>query len=150
MTVASSGTGLGLTIALLEHGYRVVANSRRITTAGTLRPSETLALVDGDIAHPDTALKVIETAVQRFGSVDLLVNNAGVFIPKPFTEYTAEDYHLLVSTNLTGLFYITQLVVRHMQEQGNEHSVTLAPCIVQRLRRWIDQLPQHPFDTLIS
>ncbi|MBH0176396.1 MAG: SDR family oxidoreductase [Nitrospira sp.] len=88
VTGASSGIGLGLTMALVEYGYRVVANSRRITESGTLAPSEDLALVDGDIASPETAHRIVETAVRRFGTLDLLVNNAGVFIPKPFTDYT--------------------------------------------------------------
>jgi NAD(P)-dependent dehydrogenase (short-subunit alcohol dehydrogenase family) len=88
VTGASSGIGLGVTIALMKHGYRVVANSRQITQAGTLIASPDLALVDGDIAHPETARNIVETAVRRFGSIDLLVNNAGIFISKPFTEYT--------------------------------------------------------------
>ena len=91
VTGASSGIGLGLTTALLEHGYRVVANSRQITQAGTLTASADLALVNGDIAHPDTARTVVEIAVRRFGSVDLLVNNAGIFISKPFTDYTTAE-----------------------------------------------------------
>lgn len=105
VTGASSGIGLGVTTALLEHGYRVVANSRQITNAGTLTPSADLALVDGDIAYPETARNVVETAIRHFGTVDLLVNNAGVFIPKPFTDYTTEDFDRLVSTNLAGFLY---------------------------------------------
>src|SRR5215510_1339340 len=88
ITGASSGIGLALTKAFLARGARVVANSRHVSTAGTLTPSPTLALVDGDIAQPDIAAQVIEAA-DRFGSLDLLVNNAGIFIPKPFVETSA-------------------------------------------------------------
>ena len=125
VTGASSGIGLGLTTALLEHGYRVVANSRQITTAGTLTASADLALVDGDIAHPETARNLVETAVRRFGSVDLLINNAGIFIPKPFIDYTTEDFDRLVSTNLAGFLYVTQQAVRQMRAQGAGHIVNI-------------------------
>ena len=111
VTGASSGIGLALTRALLDNGYRVVANARHASTAGTLKPSRNLVLVDGDVADPDTAASLTRTAVERFGSVDLLVNNAGVFIAKPFTDYTVEDFQRLVATNLTGFFHVTQAAV---------------------------------------
>ena len=132
ITGASSGIGLGLTTALVEQGYRVVANSRRITAAGTLIPSEDLVLVDGDIARPDTAHNVVETAVRRFGGVDLLVNNAGIFVPKPFTDYTTEDFERLVSTNLTGFFYVTQQAVRQMKRQGAGHVVNITTTLADQ------------------
>jgi NAD(P)-dependent dehydrogenase (short-subunit alcohol dehydrogenase family) len=132
VTGASSGIGLGLTTALIEHGYRVVANSRRITAAGTLVPSDDLVLVDGDIAQPDTARNVVETAVRRFGSVDLLVNNAGLFIPKPFTDYTAEDFNRLVSTNLAGFFYVTQYAVRQMRLVRSGHVVNISTTLADQ------------------
>ena len=132
ITGASSGIGLGLTTALVEQGYRVVANSRRITAAGTLIPSEDLVLVDGDIARPDTAHNVVETAVRRFGGVDLLVNNAGIFVPKPFTDYTTEDFERLVSTNLTGFFYVTQQAVRQMKQQGAGHVVNITTTLADQ------------------
>ena len=132
ITGASSGIGLGLTTALLEHDYRVVANSRHITEAGTLVPSTDLALVDGDIANPDTARRLVETAVRRFGTVDLLVNNAGIFIPKPFTEYTKEDFERLVSTNLAGFLYVTQETVRHMRLQGIGHVVNITTTLADQ------------------
>jgi NAD(P)-dependent dehydrogenase (short-subunit alcohol dehydrogenase family) len=132
VTGASSGIGLGVTTALLEHGYRVVANSRQITNAGALTPSADLALVDGDIAHPETARNVVETAMRRFGSVDLLVNNAGVFIPKPFTDYTTEDFDRLVSTNLAGFLYVTQQVVRQMRKQGAGHVVNITTSLADQ------------------
>ena len=132
VTGASSGIGLGVTIALLEHGYRVVANSRQITNAGTLTPSADLELVDGDIAHPETARHVVETAIRHFGTVDLLVNNAGVFIPKPFTDYTTEDFDRLVSTNLAGFLYVTQHVVRQMRKQGAGHIVNITTSLADQ------------------
>ncbi len=132
VTGASSGIGLGLTMALVEHGYRVVANSRQITTTGTLEPSDNLALVDGDIASPNTAHRIVETAVQRFGSVDVLVNNAGIFIPKPFTDYTTEDFERLVSTNLAGFLYVTQAAVRQMKRQGAGHVVNITTTLADQ------------------
>lgn len=132
VTGASSGIGLGLTTALIEQGYRVVANSRRITAAGTLEPSEDLALIDGDIASPETARLIVETAIQRFGSVDLLVNNAGIFIPKPFTDYTSEDFERLVATNLSGFLYVTQAAVRQMIRQGAGHVVNITTTLADQ------------------
>src|SRR5580658_975194 len=88
VTGASSGIGLGITRALLERGYRVVANSRTITSSKELKASADLALVDGDIGEKDIAIKVVYAAVEKFGRVDLLVNNVGIFIPKTFTDYT--------------------------------------------------------------
>ena len=89
---------------LLERGYSVVANSRRISASGALGSSQNLVLVDGDIGTAGTGAKLVETAVREFGSVGLLVNNAGTFIPKPFTDYTPEDYQNLVSTNLARVY----------------------------------------------
>ena len=105
VTGASSGIGLGMAKTLLERGYRVVANSRNITKSKTLASSENLLLVDGDIGTKEIAVKVVDAAVQKFGRVDLLVNNAGIFIPKPFTDYTVEDFNNVISTNLAGFFY---------------------------------------------
>jgi NAD(P)-dependent dehydrogenase (short-subunit alcohol dehydrogenase family) len=94
VTGASSGIGLGLTQALLERGYRIVANSRSISRSKDLKSSEDLVLIDGDVSKKETAVKVAEAAIDHFGRIDLLVNNAGIFIPKPFTEYTEDDYEL--------------------------------------------------------
>lgn len=132
ITGASSGIGLGLTIALLERGYRVAANSRQISTAGTLEPSDTLALIDGDIANRDVARRIVGTAVERFGGIDVLVNNAGIFIPKPFTDYTTEDFERLVSTNLAGFLYVTQEAVRQMQRQGAGHVVNITTTLADQ------------------
>lgn len=132
VTGASSGIGLGLTTSLVERGYRVVANSRRITQAGTVVASESLALVDGDIALPATAERLVDTALSRFGGLDLLVNNAGVFIPKPFTDYTTEDFERLVGTNLAGFLYITQQAVRHMRRRGSGHIVNITTTLADQ------------------
>ena len=132
VTGASSGIGLGLATALLDHGYRVVANSRRITESGAVAASEDVALVDGDVASPETARRIVETAVRRFGTVDVLVNNAGIFIPKPFTDYTTEDFERLIATNLAGFFYLTQEAVRHMTQQGAGHVVNITTTLADQ------------------
>src|SRR6266446_5424171 len=88
VTGASSGIGLGVTRALLERGYRVAANSRTISKSMELKTYENLVLVDGDISKKDTAIRVVEAAITHFGRVDLLFNGAGIYLPKPFTEYT--------------------------------------------------------------
>ena len=93
VTGASQGIGAGLVDAFLKRGYSVVANSRNITKANPFPASGNLALVDGDIGDPKTAAEIVDTAVSRFGRIDVLVNNAGIFILKPFTEYTTEDFN---------------------------------------------------------
>jgi NAD(P)-dependent dehydrogenase (short-subunit alcohol dehydrogenase family) len=132
ITGASSGIGLGLTKALLSNGYRVVANARRASAAGTLEPSPNLVLVDGDVADPETGATLTRTAVERFGSVDLLVNNAGVFVAKPFTDSTVEDVQRLVATNITGFFHVTQPAVRQMRAQGSGHVVTITTSLANQ------------------
>src|SRR4249920_3893551 len=111
VTGASSGIGLGITRALLEHGYRVVANSRTISGSKELRPSASLVLVDGDIGTKETGTKVADAAVDRFGQIDLLVNNAGIYLPTPFIEYTPEDFERMIGTNIGGYFFVTQQAV---------------------------------------
>ena len=96
VTGASSGIGLGVTRALVEHGYSVVANSRSISKSKDLIASEDLVLVDGDIGKRETAIKVVDAAVKQFERIDLLVNCAGIYIPKPFTEYTPEDFETMI------------------------------------------------------
>lgn len=132
VTGASSGIGLGLATSLLERGYRVVANSRHITAAGTLEQSKELALVDGDIARPEIARTIVQTAIRQFGTVDLLVNNAGVFIPKPFTQYNTEDFERLIATNLAGFLYVTQESVRQMKQQGAGHVVNITTALADQ------------------
>jgi len=114
VTGASQGIGAAIANLFLERGYNVVANSRNISHKTELQRSEKLALVDGDIALAATAEKILATALKQFGSLDALVNNAGIFFPKPFTEYTAEDFRALSSTNLDGFIYTTQLAIKHM------------------------------------
>jgi NAD(P)-dependent dehydrogenase (short-subunit alcohol dehydrogenase family) len=101
----------------------VVATSRSASKSAELTPSDSLAVVDGDIGDAATAAKVVATAVQRFGGVDGLVNNAGIFIAKPFTDYTQEDFQNLVHTNLEGYLYITQYVVKQLLAQKRGGSV---------------------------
>lgn len=117
---------------LLDRGYRVVANSRNISKAGTLASSENLALVDGDISDKAVAARVVDTAVQKFGRLDLLVNNAGIFVPKPFTDYTPEDFNRVVSTNLTGFFYVTQSAIAQMRTQKSGHVVNISTTLADQ------------------
>jgi NAD(P)-dependent dehydrogenase (short-subunit alcohol dehydrogenase family) len=123
VTGASQGIGAAVVHAFLDRGYNVVATSRNVSKAG-FAPSPTLALVDGDIGQAATAEKIAQTAIAKFGSIDHVVNNAGIFAGKPFTEYTADEFHDLVSINLEGFIFITQLAVRQMLLQGNGGSVT--------------------------
>jgi NAD(P)-dependent dehydrogenase (short-subunit alcohol dehydrogenase family) len=130
VTGASSGIGLEMVKRLIEKGYRVVANSRNITSAMTLHNTADLKLVDGDIGIEETAKHVVSTAIENFGTVDLLVNNAGVFIPKPFTEYTAEDFRRATQTNLAGFFYVSQLAVAQMRLQKFGHVVNISSSLL--------------------
>src|SRR5580692_2718132 len=117
VTGASQGIGAAAAQLFLDRGYNVVANSRNITKANPFAAAANVALVDGDIGDPRTAAKIADTAVSRFGRIDVLINNAGVFIPKPFTEYTTEDFNTLVSTTLAGFLYVSQLAVKQMLRQ---------------------------------
>lgn len=132
VTGASSGIGLALTQKLLGHGYAVVANSRRITASDQLRTGDRLVLVDGDVADPATAEKLVKTAVERFGRLDLVVNNAGFFLPKPFTEYSVEDLDRLLATNLKGVVWLAQAAVKQMTVQGNGHLVTITTSLADQ------------------
>lgn len=132
VTGASSGIGLEAVRRLVSSGYRVIANSRNITSAKTLDDTDDLKLVDGDIGIQETAERVVDTALRSFGRVDLLVNNAGVFIPKSFTEYTAEDFHRAVGTILSGFFYVSQLTVAHMRLQGSGHVINISTSLVSQ------------------
>ncbi|HEV3299879.1 MAG TPA: SDR family oxidoreductase [Planctomycetaceae bacterium] len=123
VTGASQGIGAGVVSAFLERGYRVVASSRSMTKSGAFSAADNLALVDGDIGDPATAAKIAETAVNRFGTIDALVNNAGIFLSKPFLDYTAADFRSLVSTNLEGFLNVTQLAIQQMLLQKSGASV---------------------------
>src|ERR1700722_8345024 len=123
VTGASQGIGAGIVNAFVERGWSVVANSRKVTQSTEAAASDRVALVDGDIGEPATATKIVETALSRFQSIDALVNNAGIFFTKPFTDYIAEDFQALVATNLEGFLYVTQLAVRQMLAQKTGGSV---------------------------
>src|ERR1700676_5725743 len=115
VTGASRGIGAGLVGAFLKKGYNVVATSRNVSQQ--LTGSTALVLVDGDIGKPETAAKVVEAAIKNFGGVDVLVNNAGIFLTKPFTEFSTADFNALVSTNLLGFLHITHLAVNKIRKQ---------------------------------
>ena len=132
VTGASQGIGAGLVEEFLKRGYSVVANSRNIAKANPFPPSANLALVDGDIGDPETAAKIVDTAVSRFGCLDVLINNAGILIAKPFTEYTTEDLNALVSTTLTGFLYVTQLAVKQMVRQKSGSIVNISTTMVDQ------------------
>jgi NAD(P)-dependent dehydrogenase (short-subunit alcohol dehydrogenase family) len=123
VTGASQGIGRGVTTAFIERGYNVVANSLDFTNSA-LAPAEKLALVDGNIGKASTAAKIADTALSNFGSIDGVVNNAGIFFAKAFTDYTSSDFELLSETNLAGYINITQLAVKQMLAQGTGGSVT--------------------------
>jgi len=123
VTGASQGIGAGLVKEFLNRAYNVVANSRNITSSGTFKPSDQLALVDGNIGESAVAAAVVETAITRFGTIDALVNNAGIFFAKPFTEFTAEDLERLSSVNLKGFLFVTQGAVKQMLTQKKGGSV---------------------------
>src|SRR5947207_13411155 len=123
VTGASQGIGAGIGQAFLARAYNVVGSARSVTKSKELSASDHLALIDGDIGQLETAQKVAELAVKRFGPIDAVVANAGIFLVKPFTEYTAEDFRALVSTNLAGFIYIAQLTVKQMQAQKSGGSI---------------------------
>ena len=126
VTGASQGIGAGLVRGFLDRGYRVVANSRSIKADS----STDVFAVPGDIADPAVAERVIAEAVQKFGRVDTLANNAGMFIARPFTEYTPEDFAAKISLNLAGFFYVSQHAIRQMLTQGGGHVVNMTTTLV--------------------
>jgi NAD(P)-dependent dehydrogenase (short-subunit alcohol dehydrogenase family) len=123
VTGAAKGIGAGVTNAFIERGYNVVANSLNITVS-TFAATERLAVVRGDIGDLSTASEIASTAIKTFGSIDGVVNNAGIFFTKPFTDYTAQDFEKMSGTNLRGYINITQLAVKQMLLQGAGGSVT--------------------------
>jgi NAD(P)-dependent dehydrogenase (short-subunit alcohol dehydrogenase family) len=130
VTGASQGIGAALVDALLNAGYNVVATSRNVDRVLTASPN--LALVAGDIGKPQTANEVVAAAVEKFGRIDLLVTNAGIFSTKPFTEFTTDDFNALVSTNLLGFVYITQRVVAQMLTQGSGAVVSITAALADQ------------------
>jgi NAD(P)-dependent dehydrogenase (short-subunit alcohol dehydrogenase family) len=130
VTGASQGIGAGLVEAFLKQGYNVVATSRDVSQSLTASPS--LVLVDGDIGKQETATKVVEAAIKQFPTVDVLVTNAGIFYTKPFTDFTTQDFNALVSTNLLGFLYITQLTVKQMRKQKSGSVVSISAALADR------------------
>jgi NAD(P)-dependent dehydrogenase (short-subunit alcohol dehydrogenase family) len=128
VTGASQGIGAGLVRGYLERGYRVVANSRSIKPDA----SADILTVPGDITDPTVAERVIGDAVEKFGRVDTLVNNAGIFISKPFTEYTEADFARLLSVNLAGFFHVSQRAVRQMLKHEGGHIVNITTTLVNQ------------------
>jgi NAD(P)-dependent dehydrogenase (short-subunit alcohol dehydrogenase family) len=122
VTGAGHGIGAGITKAFIDRGYNVVANSLDFANSAWL-PSDKLALVDGDVGKASTAARIADTAIAKFGGIDGVVNNAGIFFTKPFTDYTVDDFARLSATNLEGYIYITQLAVKQMLAQKRGGSV---------------------------
>jgi NAD(P)-dependent dehydrogenase (short-subunit alcohol dehydrogenase family) len=128
ITGASQGIGVGLVAAFRNAGYAVVGTSRSI------RPSDESGCltVQGDISEAKTAERVAEQALDRFGRIDSLINDAGIFISKPFTDYSPDDYAAITAVNLGGFFHITQCAIRQMVDQGSGHIVNITTSIVDR------------------
>ncbi|MGC1475800.1 MAG: SDR family oxidoreductase [Terriglobales bacterium] len=130
ITGASGGIGAGLVEGFLREGYNVVATSReanrKLTTSGSL------ILLDGDIGKQQTAANTVEAAINKFGTIDVLVNNAGIFVNKPFTDFTSEDFDALVSTNLLGFLYMTQRAVKEMLRQKSGCVVSITAALADR------------------
>jgi NAD(P)-dependent dehydrogenase (short-subunit alcohol dehydrogenase family) len=123
VTGGSQGIGAAVVKAFLDRGYNVVANSRNITRSDAFEASDKLALVDGDIAEAATAAKIADAAKSKFGSIDALVNNAGRFFPKHFTDYTIDDLRSLIAVNIEGFFFMTQLAIKQMLAQNTGGSI---------------------------
>lgn len=128
VTGASQGIGAGLVQGFRDAGYRVVANSRSIAS----RAGDDVVAVGGDVGDPATGRALVDAAVERFGRIDTLVNNAGIFISKPFTEYTAADYAAMVNVNFAGFFHVTQAAAARMLDQGHGHIVTITTTLVDQ------------------
>jgi NAD(P)-dependent dehydrogenase (short-subunit alcohol dehydrogenase family) len=126
ITGASQGIGSALVKAFRDRNYRVVANSRKI------KPSSDpdILAVPGDIADPKTSQRIVSEALERFGRIDTLVNNAGIFVARPFTDYTEEDYLLVLAINLGGFFHLTKRVAAEMLKQGSGHIVQITTSLV--------------------
>jgi NAD(P)-dependent dehydrogenase (short-subunit alcohol dehydrogenase family) len=130
ITGASEGIGAGLVEGFLREGYNVVATSREASRK--LTASDGLVVLDGDIGKQQTAAGAVEAAINNFGTIDVLVNNAGIFLTKPFTDFTTDDFDTLVSTNLLGFFYITQRTVKEMLKQKSGCVVSITAALADR------------------
>jgi len=131
VTGASRGIGAGLAAGFRRVGYAVVGTARRMPRSA----DDNYIVVEGDIADVETARRVVAHAVDRFGRIDTLVNNAGIYLSKPFTEYTPADFAAITSVNLTGFFHITQLAIAHMVDQGSGHVVNISTSLVDHADR---------------
>jgi NAD(P)-dependent dehydrogenase (short-subunit alcohol dehydrogenase family) len=127
VTGASQGIGAGLTSAYRELGYAVIATARSI---GPTEDSGIVA-VEGDIADPDAAQRIVDAAIERFGRIDTLINNAGMYIGKPFTDYTLKDFNALIAVNLAGFFHMTTRTIKQMLDQGRGHVVNVSTTLVE-------------------
>jgi NAD(P)-dependent dehydrogenase (short-subunit alcohol dehydrogenase family) len=132
VTGASQGIGAGVVKAFVERKFNIVASARNMTQSAEVAASDQVAVVDGDIGDPATAAAIVETALSRFKSIDALVNNAGIFFTKPFTDYTAADFQSLVSTNLGGFLYVTQLAIKQMLAQRTGGSIVTITAALAR------------------
>ena len=130
ITGASGGIGAGLVEGFLREGYNVVATSRDADRK--LTASDSLVLLNGDIGKQQTAADAVEAAINNFGTIDVLVNNAGIFLKKPFTDFTSEDFDALISTNLLGFVYITQRTVKEMLKQKSGCVVSITAALADR------------------
>jgi NAD(P)-dependent dehydrogenase (short-subunit alcohol dehydrogenase family) len=130
VTGASGGIGAGLVEAFLKEGYSVAGTS--LNGSQSMASSPSLVLVDGDIGKQETAAKTVDAAIKHFGRIDVLVNNAGIFRTKPFTDFTTEDFNALASTNLLGFLYITQLTVKQMLKQKSGSVVNITAALVDQ------------------
>jgi NAD(P)-dependent dehydrogenase (short-subunit alcohol dehydrogenase family) len=126
ITGASQGMGAGFVAAYRKLGYAVIATSRTIAES----PDAEVLTIRGDIADPTTADRVITAGVHRFGRIDTLINNAGIFVASPFTDYTMDQFDSIIGVNLIGFFRITQLAIAHMLEQGSGHIVNITTALV--------------------
>jgi NAD(P)-dependent dehydrogenase (short-subunit alcohol dehydrogenase family) len=126
VTGASQGIGAGIVKAYRGLGYAVIANSRNIQKGD----DEHVVAVDGSIGDREVAQRIVKTAIDRFGRIDTLINNAGIFISKPFTEYTAEDLRDILQVNIAGFFHVTQLTIPHMLAQQHGHIVQITTALV--------------------
>jgi len=132
VTGASQGIGAGIVKGFVERGFNVVASSRKMTQSIEVAASDHVALVDGHIGEPATAAEIVETALSRFKSIDTVVNNAGIFFTRPFTDYTPEDFKSLVSTNVEGFLYVTQLAIKQMLAQKTGGSIVTITAALAR------------------
>ena len=130
VTGGSQGIGAGVVAEYRRRGWAVVATSRTIRPGG----DPDVLTVEGDVAEPDTADRIVGAALDTFGRVDTLVNNAGIFIAKPFTEYTETDFAAMVGVNIAGFFHMTQLAIAEMEKQGSGHVVQISTSLVDHAR----------------